>query len=575
MERFTNSAMFSRSTTALGLAAILASSGALSGHAQESTPAKPRAARSVHLSYPAPEGNVYYNEMTVEATTPGSYFMACGWDTGYFGIQQLTRSDEKVVLFSVWDPTHGDDPNAVKTEDRVEVLYEGEGVRVRRFGGEGTGGQCMATCTWAVGETNKFVIASEAQGDKTAYTAWVWLTSKSTWWKLATFRTRTGGRPLRGYHSFVEDFRRDFKSVGDLRRASYANGWVRTTGGEWVALTKARFTASSAEWESKDNIDAGVANGRFYMATGGDISASTPLRGTISLPSTPGKPPVLDFLSASTSAVSTQTGSDWHPRKGLMWGTLGVKGSVLEKFQALKAAGFDGVEMNSHMNREEVLAAKAATGLHIPSVCLATHWSKPLSDPDPSVRAEGLAGLEVALRDAAAYGASSVLLVPGIVNAKVSYQECWDRSTAEIRKVLPLARELGVKIAIENVWNNFLLSPLEAARYVDQFESPYLGWHFDAGNIVLYGWPEQWIRILGHRILKIHLKEFSRKKCDEEGRWKGFAVNFLEGDNNWPEVIKAAREIGYTDWFITEQGGANSPEGLQDMVQRVDKILGM
>lgn len=260
------------------------------------SPSPFRAARSVHLSYPAPEGDVYYNEMIIQESVPGSYFMACGWDTGYFGLQQLTRADEKVVLFSVWDPTPGDDPNAVKTEDRVEVLAQGEGVRIRRFGGEGTGGQCMAGCVWNPGETNRFVIQSQVQSNKTAYTAWVWLNSKQAWWKLATFRTRTGGRPLRGYHSFVEDFRRDFKSVGETRRALYANGWVRTTQGEWVPLKTARFTASNASWESRDNIDAGVINGLFYLATGGNITASHPLRGTIELPAPPAAPPKLDFL---------------------------------------------------------------------------------------------------------------------------------------------------------------------------------------------------------------------------------------------------------------------------------------
>lgn len=258
-----------------------------------------RAARSVHLSYPGPEGDVYYNEMVVEKSVPGSYFMACGWNTGYFGIQQLSRNDDKVVLFSVWDPTHGDDPGAVKPEDRVEVLYEGEGVRIRRFGGEGTGGQCMAPCDWKIGETNRFVIQSEVQDNKTAYTARIWLPSRKAWWKLATFRTRTGGRPLRGYHSFIEDFRRDFKSVNDTRRAAYLNGWIRSLKGEWLPLDKARFTASGAAWESKDNIDAGVSDAHFYLATGGSITASTKLQETIQLPAPPAKPPVLDWLSGA------------------------------------------------------------------------------------------------------------------------------------------------------------------------------------------------------------------------------------------------------------------------------------
>ncbi|MGO8930447.1 MAG: DUF3472 domain-containing protein [Limisphaerales bacterium] len=264
--------------------------------AEPVTNTAPRAARSVHLHFPVPEGNLFYNEMVVEQSVPGSYFMACGWDTGYFGLQQLDRAEDKVVLFSVWDPTRGDDPNAVQSEDRVEVLAQGEGVRIRRFGGEGTGGQCMAPCPWKLRETNCFVVQGEVQGDKTAYTAYLWLPSKQSWWKLATFRTRTGGRPLRGYHSFVEDFRRDGQSARQTRRATYGNGWVRTLQNQWTALDRARFTASNAVWESRDNIDAGLAASRFYLATGGSITSRTKLQEVIQLPVAPTKPPALDFL---------------------------------------------------------------------------------------------------------------------------------------------------------------------------------------------------------------------------------------------------------------------------------------
>ncbi len=262
-------------------------------------------------------------------------------------------------------------------------------------------------------------------------------------------------------------------------------------------------------------------------------------------------------------------------KKGIMWSTVGVKGSVLEKMQAVKAAGFHAAEMNSHMDQDEVLRARDETGLEIPSVCSATHWKSPLSHPDPAVRKQGVEGLEQALRDAKRYGASSVLFVPAVVNQEISYADAWTRSQAEIRKALPLAGELGVRIAFENVWNHFLLSPLEAARYVDEFNSPAVGWHFDVGNIVNYGWPEQWIRILGQRIQKLHIKEFSRKKRDREGLWKGFQVALLEGDNDWPAVMKAVDDIGYQGWAITEQSGGDTPEGLADLSQRLDKILAL
>lgn len=280
-------------------------------------------------------------------------------------------------------------------------------------------------------------------------------------------------------------------------------------------------------------------------------------------------------LSApSLLAADAPAGRRAHKR-GIMWGTVGVKGSVLEKMQAVKAAGFDGAEMNSHMNQDEVLAARDATGMVIPSVCCSTHWGKPLSSPDPKVREEGLQGLLQSLRDAKRYGADSILFVPAVVNGQISYADAYQRSQTEIRKALPLAEELGVKIALENVWNHFLLSPMEAARYVDEFQSPWVGWHFDVGNIVNYGWPEQWIQILGKRILKLHFKEFSRKKRDNEGLWKGFSAPLTEGDVDWAAVMKASDEIGYKGWVITEIGSGDSVEGLKDLVARVDKILAM
>ena len=245
--------------------------------------AEPRAARSVHLGYPAPAGVLFYTEMVVEKSVNGSYFMACGWNTGYLGIQQLNSSTNKVVIFSVWDPTKGDDPNAVKPEERVELLHEGEGVRIRRFGGEGTGGQCMAPLPWKIGQTNRFLIQGEVQGEKTVYTAWVATPEKEGWWKLATFRTRTGGRPLSGYYSFVEDFRRDTVSATEQRRASFFNGWVKPVQGEWTPLARARFTASSADWEAKETINAGLEDGKYFLETGGETKMQRPLRSMIEI----------------------------------------------------------------------------------------------------------------------------------------------------------------------------------------------------------------------------------------------------------------------------------------------------
>ena len=261
-------------------------------------------------------------------------------------------------------------------------------------------------------------------------------------------------------------------------------------------------------------------------------------------------------------------------KKGVMWGCIETGQTIMEKFVAAKTAGFDGVEVMSHLDRNEVLKARDATGLIIPSVCGENHWKYPLSDPDPAVREQGVASLRVSLQDAAAYGADTVLLVPGIVSDSVTYNECWTRASEEIKKVIPMATDLKVKIALENVWNNFLLSPMEAASYVDQFRSVYVGFYFDCGNILVYGWPEQWIRILGKRLAKVHIKEFSKKIADKQGRGAGFDVKLLEGDVNWTKVMKALDEIGYEGWTTIEQPGGDSPEGLKDLCTRLVTIQG-
>src|SRR5712691_8912815 len=232
-------------------------------------------------------------------------------------------------------------------------------------------------------------------------------------------------------------------------------------------------------------------------------------------------------------------------RKAIMYATIGIKGSVLEKFQAVKAAGFEGVEPMSHMNQDEVLKAFDATGLKPASVCCESHWAKPLSHPDEKVRREGREGLQRALQDAKRYGATSVLLVPGVVNKDVPYDACFQRSVAEIKKAVPLAKELGVKIAIENVWNNFITKPEQAKAFLDAIDSPQVGWHFDIGNAVKFSPPETWIPVLGKRILKLHIKEWGNFKPSG-----GFGVRFFEGDNNWPAIMKALDDIGYDGWGI-------------------------
>ena len=261
---------------------VVAVAAVVFAHAAEPPPEAPRAARSVHLAYPAPEADAFYNELTVERSVPGSYFMACGFSHGYFGVQELSDG-RKVVIFSVWDPTTGDDAQQVAPELRVETLHRDPDVEVKRFGNEGTGGQSFFRYDWKAGETCRFLVRASVEGEKTAYAAYFYVPRAKTWKHLATFRTRIGGDRLEGLYSFVEDFRRDTKSAGQTRRVAFGNGWV-LAGGEWKPLLAARFTASNATWEAKESIDAGVADGRFYLQTGGDTKTTTPLNRKIERP---------------------------------------------------------------------------------------------------------------------------------------------------------------------------------------------------------------------------------------------------------------------------------------------------
>jgi hypothetical protein len=251
-------------------------------------PKAPRAARSVHLQYPGPEADAFYNELTVEQSVPGSYFMACGFRHGYFGIQEQSRG-QKVVIFSVWDPTKGDDAKNVPLEQRVEVLHQDKDVEVKRFGGEGTGGQSFFKFDWKTGDTYRFCVRAKVEDQKTAYSGYFYLPETKTWKHLVTFRTKTGGDRLKGLYSFVEDFKRDTKSATQSRRAVFSNGWVHA--GEWKPLLTAGFTASSSTWEAKETIDAGIADGRFYLQTGGDTKTSTPLNSKIERPTAPDSTP--------------------------------------------------------------------------------------------------------------------------------------------------------------------------------------------------------------------------------------------------------------------------------------------
>ena len=263
-------------------------------------------------------------------------------------------------------------------------------------------------------------------------------------------------------------------------------------------------------------------------------------------------------------------------RKAIMYSTIGMKGTVLEKFRAMKEAGFEGVEPLGGMDRDEVLAAFKATGLHAASVCCHTHWEKPLSAPDEATRKIGLEGLLHSLRDAHAYGATSVLLVPGVARNGVTYQQCFERSIAEIRKAIPVAQETGVKIAVENVGNNFLMSPEQAVEYLDAIHSEWVGWYFDIGNAGRVGPAERWIQVIGKRIFRIHIKDYSAKPADPATRRRA-PLKLLDGDTHWPAVMKALDDAGYSGWATSEQPGnqAADVETARDLAQRMERIFAL
>ena len=248
------------------------------------------ACRSVHLGYPAPPGSAFYNEVAVEQSAPGTYFMVCGWSKGYFGMQELGNG-KKLVLFSVWDPAAGNDPSKVPAEKRVKLLHNDPQVRVKRFGNEGTGGQSFFDYDWKPKETYRFLVTARPDGpERTAYSGYFFIPEKKEWKHLVTFSTLTPkDEQLRGYYSFIEDFRRNKVSASQVRKAQFGNGWVKPRDGEWISVQKARFTADS---NPVLNIDAGAAGARFFLVTGGETkNATTKLRETITREAGSGKPP--------------------------------------------------------------------------------------------------------------------------------------------------------------------------------------------------------------------------------------------------------------------------------------------
>jgi hexulose-6-phosphate isomerase len=258
-------------------------------------------------------------------------------------------------------------------------------------------------------------------------------------------------------------------------------------------------------------------------------------------------------------------------KKAACIGVLPKDLSILERFQLAKSVGFGAIEPNTLETPEEVKAyreASRATGVGIHSIMNSGHWRYPLTDNDPEVVGKCIEGIKTSMQNAHELGADAVLLVPGIVTADVRYGEVYERSQEQIRKLLPLAKELGVVIAVENVGNRFLLSPLEFARYVDEFESPYVRAYFDIGNVTSIGYPQDWIRTLGKRLMKVHIKKFEPGTDTPAFNPKDRRTRGI----NWLDVRKALSDVGYAGW-VTAEVRSGDDAYIKGVSQRMDKFF--
>jgi L-ribulose-5-phosphate 3-epimerase len=234
-------------------------------------------------------------------------------------------------------------------------------------------------------------------------------------------------------------------------------------------------------------------------------------------------------------------------KKGICYGCLSGDWSVEEKLALAARAGYHGVEVNGTGDpeeRERLLAAARAAGIELPSVMASGHWKYPLSSGDEEVRQEGLRHLRESIDTAAAVGAAVVLVVPAVITETQPYGEAYPISVRSLKELAPYAAERGIRLGVENVWNRFLLTPREMRQYLDEIDAPNVGLYFDCGNILNYGYPQAWIRELGDRIIKVHVKDF-------DASTRQFR-HLLQGSVNWKEVRAALLEVGYDDYLTVE-----------------------
>ena len=234
-------------------------------------------------------------------------------------------------------------------------------------------------------------------------------------------------------------------------------------------------------------------------------------------------------------------------KKGICQGSLPPDLTWAQRFELAKDAGIDGVELSTIHDAAEPEARKAdadAAGIELHSIMDSLHWKCPLSSNDEETRRKGVENVRASIRCASIVGADAVLVVPGVVNEQTTYEAAMVNSRRSIQELIPEGEEAGVALCIENVWNKFLLSPLEMKEFIESFGSDCVQAYFDVGNIVLYGYPQHWIRTLGPLIKKVHVKGFNASKRDF--CW------LLEGTIDWAAVMAALREVGY-DGYVTAE----------------------
>ncbi len=239
-------------------------------------------------------------------------------------------------------------------------------------------------------------------------------------------------------------------------------------------------------------------------------------------------------------------------KKGIVYGCL-PDVEPQERFEIAARAGFHGVEIPGTLDAtdtayqhqlQDYKSAAEKAGIEIPSITASTHWSHPLSSNDANVRQFSADAISVDIKNAAKVGADTILVVPGVVNDETTYEDAWKNSLRVLRELSKIAADHDVTLALENVWNKFLLSPVEFKQYLQEVDSPFVKAYFDVGNIQLIGVPAHWILTLGDLLHRVHVKDF--RKSDRQ------FLHLLHGEVNWPAVVKSLREVGYDNYVTAE-----------------------